>query len=68
MMPENSGLTVLRHFQQYYPSITVVMVTEQTSDQMTAQALAAGARAYLYKPFVCKEFEEVLQCTVEPAA
>jgi CheY-like chemotaxis protein len=60
MMPEITGLTVLRHIQQRYPAIPVVMLTGHTDSQVAKQALAAGARACLYKPFECQELKEVL--------
>jgi CheY-like chemotaxis protein len=60
MMPGITGLTVLRHIQQRYPSIPVIMITGHAGGQVASQALAAGARACLYKPFDCQEFKEVL--------
>ncbi|MBA3613977.1 MAG: response regulator, partial [Nitrospirales bacterium] len=62
MMPGINGLTVLQHIQQQYPSLPVVMVTGHTGEQIAAQALMAGARACLYKPFNCIEFEGALAC------
>lgn len=67
LMPGITGLTVLRHIQQRYPSIPVVMITGHAEGQVAARAFAAGARACLYKPFDCAEFEEVLKCTVGTA-
>ncbi len=64
MMPGINGLTVLQHIQQQYPSLPVVMITGHTDEQIAAQALMAGARACLYKPFNCIEFEGVLACLV----
>ena len=60
MMPEITGLTVLRHIQQRYPSMPVVMLTGHTDSQVAVQALALGARACLYKPFDHRELKEVL--------
>ena len=64
IMPGPNGLTVLHRIQQQYPSLPVVMITGQSDGQVAARALLAGARACLYKPFDCKEFEEVLRSTV----
>jgi CheY-like chemotaxis protein len=47
MMPGITGLTVLRHIQQRYPAMPVVMLTGHTDGQVAEQALAIGARAYL---------------------
>jgi CheY-like chemotaxis protein len=64
MMPGPNGMTVLHRIQQHYPSLPVVMITGESRSQVASQALAAGARACLYKPFDCKDFEEVLRSTV----
>ena len=61
MMPGITGLMVLQHIQQRHPFIPVVMITGHAGGQVASQALAAGARACLYKPFDCKEFENVLK-------
>jgi len=67
MMPGPNGMTVLHRIQQHYPSLPVVMITGESRSQVASQALAAGARACLYKPFDCKDFEEVLRSTVGTA-
>ena len=64
MMPGPNGLTILQRIQQRYPSMPVVMITGHTGGQVAARALAAGARACLFKPFDCVEFEQVLKCSV----
>ena len=60
-LPDITGLIVLRHIQKVYPSIPVVMLTGHTDEQVAEQAIAAGARACLYKPFDCCEIEKVLK-------
>lgn len=67
MMPGITGLMVLQHIQQRHPSIPVVMITGHAGGQVAFQALAAGARACLYKPFDCEELEQVLRSTVGTA-
>lgn len=64
MMPGITGLTVLQHIQEHHPSTPVVMITGHIAGQVATLALAAGARACLYKPFDCKEFKEVLSGVV----
>jgi CheY-like chemotaxis protein len=64
MMPGITGLTVLRHMQERYPSIPVVMLTGHTECHLEARAIAAGARACLYKPFNWAELEDILRCSV----
>ncbi|WNM56954.1 response regulator [Candidatus Nitrospira allomarina] len=67
-MPGITGLTVLQHMQERYPSIPVVMLTGHTECHLEAQAIAAGARACLYKPFNWVELEGVLRCSVGAAS
>lgn len=64
MMPGENGLTVLRHIQQRYPSLPVVMFTGHTDEKVAEQALALGARACLYKPFELAKLAETLNAMV----
>ena len=68
MMPGENGLTVLGHIHERYPAIPVVMLTGHTDRQVAEQALAAGARACLYKPFECQELKETMRRIIETAA
>ena len=68
MMPEITGLTVLGHIQQRYPAIPVVMLTGHTDSQVAEQALAAGARACLYKPIGLQALKETMNRIIETAA
>ena len=68
LMPGITGLTVLQHIQERYPSIPVVMLTGHTDCRLKAQAIEAGARACLYKPFKWVELKEVLSCSVGTAS
>ncbi|MCA9474175.1 MAG: response regulator [Nitrospira sp.] len=68
MMPGITGLTVLQHMQERYPSIPVVMLTGHTECHLEAQAIAAGARACLYKPFNWVELEGILRSPVGAAS
>ncbi len=60
-LPDITGLAVLQHIQQVYPSVPVVILTGHTDEQVAERAIAAGARACLYKPFDCVEIEKVLK-------
>ena len=59
-LPDMTGLTILRHLQQVDQSIPVVILTGHTDEMVAEKAMAAGARACLYKPFDCCEIEKVL--------
>ena len=68
IMPGPNGLTILQRIRQRYPSMPIVMITGHSSGELTLRALAAGARACLFKPFDCMEFKQVLTRTVGTAA
>lgn len=68
MMPGITGLTVLQHIQERHPSVPVVMMTSHTKSQVAAQALAAGARACLFKPIDRVELTQALQWGIGTAA
>lgn len=68
MMPGITGLVVLQEIRKHDLSLPVVMMTGQTSSQVAAQALAAGARACLLKPFDQGTLEQVVQCWFGTAA
>ena len=51
LMPEISGIEVLKQIRQEFPEVRVLMVTG-TSDRETVQAaITGGANGYLVKPF-----------------
>jgi two-component system response regulator GlrR len=63
-MPGITGLTVLQHIQERHPSVPVVMMTGQPSNEVAAHALAGGAWACLVKPVDPVELEQTVQCCV----
>lgn len=50
-MPDISGLDVLEHAKEHYPSISVVLITGFGTPQAMARAKASGADKILTKPF-----------------
>jgi DNA-binding NtrC family response regulator len=50
-MPGISGLDVLEHAKQRYPSIVVVLITGFGTPEALSRAKAAGAEKILTKPF-----------------
>jgi PAS domain S-box-containing protein len=50
-MPDVDGLAVLRQARQLYPSLAAVMITSYATLENAIQALRAGARDFLLKPF-----------------
>jgi CheY-like chemotaxis protein len=54
-MPYMNGVEVLRALKQLRPSTPVVMMTGYAVEQLLNDAISAGARSYLRKPFTIEE-------------
>jgi DNA-binding NtrC family response regulator len=65
MMPDGSGIDVLRDAKAHDPSITVIMITAFTSTKSAIEALKAGAYDYIAKPFDVDELKIVVRKAVE---
>ena len=61
MLPGYGGLEVLRRVRMIHPRVVVVLSTARDSDEDRAAGLAAGADAYLVKPYSLVELEERLR-------
>jgi len=61
MLPGYDGLEVLRRIRMIHPRVTVVMSTACDSEEDRAAGLAAGADAYLVKPYSLVELEQRLR-------
>jgi len=59
-MPAMDGLELLRQLQarKLASGVPVVMVTTESSEQHVVQAIAAGARGFLRKPFTVDEVKQ----------
>lgn len=59
-MPSMDGLELLRQLRarQVAPSVPVVMITTESSEQHVMQAIEAGAKGFLRKPFTVDEVKE----------
>jgi len=51
IMPRMSGIDLLRQIKQRFPDIIVIMVTACHDDKSFQDAMAAGAEAFITKPF-----------------
>jgi two-component system OmpR family response regulator len=61
MLPDMDGLEVLRRLHREMPALPVVLVTALDSEQDRAAARAAGAVAYLPKPFGLLDLTETVR-------
>ena len=59
-MPSMDGLEFLRQIrdQNLAPGVPVVMITTESSEEQVKQAIQAGARGYIRKPFTAEQVKE----------
>jgi DNA-binding NtrC family response regulator len=65
MLPDGSGLELLREIKAQTPSIAVIMITAHTSTKSAVDALKAGAADYIAKPFDVDELKIIIRKAVE---
>jgi two-component system chemotaxis response regulator CheY len=59
-MPSMDGLEFVRqlHSQQLAPEVPVVMITTESSEEHVRQAIEAGAKGYIRKPFTADQVKQ----------
>ena len=65
MLPDGSGLDLLREAKAQNPLIAVIMITAHTSTKSAVEALKAGAFDYIAKPFDIDELKIIVRKAVE---
>ncbi len=65
LMPDGSGLDLLREIKTAEPSPPVVMMTAYTSTKSAIEAMKLGAADYISKPFDVDELKIVVQKALE---
>jgi two-component system response regulator PilR (NtrC family) len=65
MLPDGSGLELLREVKTQSPSVAVIMITAHTSTKSAIEALKAGAFDYIAKPFDIDELKIIVRNAVE---
>ena len=63
-LPDGDGLAMLKKFLSMKPQIISILMTAQRDDLLRQEALAAGIRGYLEKPFDLKQLEEAMGVTL----
>lgn len=66
-MPSMDGLEFVRQIkaQNVAPGVPVVMITTESSEEYVTQAIAAGARGYIRKPFTPDQVKERVLSLIE---
>ena len=65
MMPNMSGLEVLRRVKETHPDVDVIMITGLSQVDTAVQAMKLGAFDYISKPFEPDELQLVVQRALE---
>ncbi len=50
-MPDMDGITATEKITKAYPDARIIMITSHPEDRVLAQALKAGAKGFIRKPF-----------------
>ena len=67
VMPDMSGIEAVREIVEMDPSACIVMCSAMGQFQLVEGALAAGARAYVMKPFETRDLMAEVQTALEKA-
>lgn len=59
-LPDGNGLDTLKELMQKNPWIISILMTVQGDESLKQEALKAGIRSYLEKPFDLKQLEEAI--------
>jgi two-component system response regulator PilR (NtrC family) len=65
MLPDGSGIELLKELKAHDPGVAVIMITAHTSPRSAVDALKAGALDYIAKPFDIEELKIVVRKAVE---
>jgi two-component system, NtrC family, response regulator AtoC len=59
-LPDGNGLDVLKEFLKENPRLVSILMTVRNEESLRQDAMEAGVRGYLVKPFDLKQLEEAL--------
>jgi len=68
MLPDRSGIDVLRELAHARPDLPVVLITGYATPDLAERAREAGAAAFLAKPFEAFELTECVRRALETRA
>jgi two-component system, chemotaxis family, chemotaxis protein CheY len=61
VMPKMNGLQVLQEIRKANPDVLLIMVTSISASDDVTQAKAAGANAYILKPYAPEKIRDILK-------
>lgn len=61
VMPLKSGIEAVREIAQEFPNARIIMCSALGQDTLVVEALEAGARDFIVKPFKAEQVLEVLK-------
>jgi len=59
-LPDGNGLEMLREWINQNPNLVSILMTVQSDERLRQEALKAGVKGYLVKPFDLKQLEEAI--------
>lgn len=60
-MPEMDGLQATQAMLDYKPELVCIILSAERDNKTLHQAIAAGARGYLIKPFTADQFQQTIK-------
>jgi DNA-binding NtrC family response regulator len=59
-LPQESGLSLLKHAQDVHPGVPAVLITGQAETSTVIDAIRLNVREYLCKPFTLRQLREAV--------
>lgn len=59
-LPDGGGLEILKEWMDQKPKLVSILMTVQSDERLRQEALKAGVKGYLVKPFDLKQLEEAI--------
>lgn len=60
-MPEMDGISAIAAMRKHHPDLACIVISAEKDNQTLRDAMAAGARAYLIKPFTSSELLDAIR-------
>lgn len=64
-MPDMNGIEATRRIRARFPEAQIIMVTSHGHEKMVLEALKAGAKGYLLKPFNEEKLQKLLETAIK---